>query len=312
MPPLNEGAILYMPTAPPGMSVTEAANVLQAMDRELKAFPEVVSVFGKAGRARTATDPAPLGMMETTVVLKPKDQWRPGLEWEDLVREMDEKLRYPGMPNIWWMPVQTRTEMLATGIRSPLGIKVFGADLATIEAAALEIEEVVSRVPGTRSAFAERSTGGFYIDFRVNRREAARHGLHVSDVNEVILSAIGGMNVSETVEGRERYPINVRYAREWRDDPHLLERVLVSTPTGAQIPINEIADLHFETGPPMVRSEDGQLVGFAAIVRSGTTWKRPSRLFHPRSDYLPACESRGRGSFSTWRGPGSASRSSCP
>jgi Cu(I)/Ag(I) efflux system membrane protein CusA/SilA len=265
MPPLNEGAILYMPSAPPGMSVTEAANVLQAMDRELKEFPEVLSVFGKAGRARTATDPAPLGMMETTVVLKPKNQWRPGLEWEDLIREMDEKLRYPGMPNIWWMPVQTRTEMLATGIRSPIGIKVFGGDLATIEQASLAIEEVVSRVPGTRSAFAERSTGGFYLDFHVKRVEAARLGLQVSDVNEAILSAIGGMNVSETVEGRERYPINVRYAREWRDDPRLLERVLVAAPTGAQVPINEVADLRFVTGPPMVRSEDGQLVGFVFV-----------------------------------------------
>jgi Cu(I)/Ag(I) efflux system membrane protein CusA/SilA len=265
MPPLNEGAILYMPSAPPGMSITEAANVLQAMDRELREFPEVRSVFGKMGRARTATDPAPLGMAETTVLLKPKREWRPGVEWEDLIREMDEKLRYPGMPNIWWMPVQTRTEMLATGLRSPLGIKVFGDDLKEIEKAALAIEQALLPVPGTRSAFAERSTGGFYLDFEVNRREAARYGLQVSDVNDVIMSAIGGMTVSETVEGRERYSINVRYAREWREEPHLLERVLVATPSGAQIPIAEIASIRFVTGPPMIRSEDGQLVGFVFV-----------------------------------------------
>ncbi|HEX9621754.1 MAG TPA: CusA/CzcA family heavy metal efflux RND transporter, partial [Polyangiaceae bacterium] len=176
MPPLNEGVILYMPTAPPGMSMTEAANVLSSMDRQLKEFPEVVSVFGKMGRARTPTDPAPIGMVETTIVLKPRAEWRAGLTWEDLVREMDEKLSYPGMPNIWWMPIQTRTEMLATGVRSPLGIQVFGDDLATIERTAIAIERAMTEIPGTRSAFAERSTGGFFVDFRIKRDEAARHG----------------------------------------------------------------------------------------------------------------------------------------
>ena len=265
MPPLNEGVILYMPTAPPGMSVTEAANVLQAMDRQLKEFPEVVSVFGKMGRARTATDPAPIGMVETTVVLKPRSEWREGLTWDGLIHEMDEKLSYPGMPNIWWMPIQTRTEMLATGVRSPLGIQVFGDDLATIERTAVEIEHAVSEIPGTRSAFAERSTGGFFIDFHVNRDEAARHGLRVRDINEVIMTAVGGMGISETVEGRERYPISVRYAREFRDDPNLLSEILVTTRTGAQIPITQVADIRFVTGPPMIRSEDGKLVGFVFV-----------------------------------------------
>jgi len=265
MPPLNEGTVLYMPTAPPGMSVTEASNVLQAMDRELKSFPEVVSVFGKAGRAETATDPAPIDMFETTIVLKPRSEWRAGLTWEDLIKEMDEALRYPGMPNIFWMPVQTRTEMLATGIRSPLGIQVFGNDLKTIEHTAIQIEQAVSKIPGTRSAFAERSAGGFFIDFKINREKAARYGLRVADVNEVVMTAVGGIDVSETVEGRERYPITVRYAREFRDDPSLLADVLISTKTGAQVPISQVADLEFVTGPPMVRSEDGKLVGFVFV-----------------------------------------------
>ncbi len=265
MPPLNEGTVLYMPTAPPGMSVTEASNVLQAMDRQLKSFPEVVSVFGKAGRAETATDPAPIGMFETTIVLKPQSEWRAGLTWKDLIQEMDETLRYPGMPNIFWMPVQTRTEMLATGIRSPLGIQVFGNDLETIERTAVEIEQAVSKIPGTRSAFAERSAGGFFIDYEIDREKAARYGLRVADINEVIMTAVGGMVVSETVEGRERYPITVRYAREFRDDPSLLEAILISTKTGAQVPISQVADLKFVTGPPMVRSEDGKLVGFVFV-----------------------------------------------
>jgi len=269
MPPLNEGAILYMPTAPPGMSITEATHILQSMDRKLREFPEVERVFGKMGRARTATDPAPLGMVETVVLLEPQEQWREGLTWDDLIAEMDEKLRYPGMPNVWWMPIQTRTEMLSTGIRSPLGIKVFGDDLEEIESAAVAIERAVADVPGTRSAFAERSTGGFFADFEVDRREAARHGLSVADVNEIVRTAIGGMNVAETIEGRERYPINVRYAREFRDTPDALRRVLISTPRGAEIPLSQVARLDFTTGPPMIRSEDGKLVGFVFVDVAG-------------------------------------------
>ncbi len=265
MPPLNEGVILYMPTAPPGMSENEATVVLQSMDRELKKFPEVVSVFGKMGRAETATDPAPIGMAEVTIVLKAREQWRKGMTWEALIKEMDEKLHYPGMPNVWWMPIQTRTEMLATGVRSPLGIQVFGDDLETIERAAIEVEHAVAKVPGTRSAFAERSTGGFYIDVVPKREEAARHGLSVEDINRVVAQAIGGENVSETVEGRERYRIDVRYAREFRDDPELLGRTLIATPEGAQIPLSQVATIKSVLGPPMIRSEGGKLVGFVFV-----------------------------------------------
>jgi Cu(I)/Ag(I) efflux system membrane protein CusA/SilA len=265
MPPLNEGVILYMPTAPPGMSENEAVVLLQVMDRELKKFPEVVSVFGKQGRVESATDPAPLGMAEVTVVLKPRAQWRPGLTWDELLRQMDDKLRFPGMPNVWWMPIQTRTEMLATGVRSPLGIEVFGDDLDAIERAAISVEHAVSQIPGTRSAFAERSTGGFYIDFEVRREEAARHGLTVADINGVVAQAIGGENISETVEGRERYPISVRYAREFRDHPELLGRVLVATPGGAQVPLSQVAEIRSVLGPPMIRSEGGKLVGFVFV-----------------------------------------------
>jgi copper/silver efflux system protein len=265
MPPLNEGTILYMPTAPPGMSITEAGDVLQRMDRELAAFPEVERVFGKIGRARTPTDPAPLSMVETLITLKPRSEWRAGMTWQRLVQEMDEKVRYPGMPNLFWMPIQTRTEMLATGIRSQLGIKVFGDDLGRIEEAATAIERALHEVPGTRSAVAERSTGGFYLDVRVDRAEAARLGLRVRDVNEVVESAIGGANVSQTIEGRERYPINVRYARDFREDLDALGRVLVATPSGAQVPLSQVASIGFAMGPPFVRSESGQLVGFVFV-----------------------------------------------
>ena len=273
MPPLDEGAILYMPTALPGMSITDATATLQSMDAELSKFPEVESVFGKIGRAETATDPAPLSMVETVIVLKPKSEWRAGLTRDDLIAEMDEKLRYPGMPNIWWMPVQTRTEMLATGIRSALGIKVFGPDLATIERVGVEIEKALQlderTRESTRSAFAERATGGYFVDFEVNRREAARHGLTVGDVEDVIMSAVGGMNVSQTIEGRERYPINVRYQRESREDLDSLRRVMVPTAHGGQIPLSQVASIETTTGPPMIRNEDGQLVGFVFVDVTG-------------------------------------------
>ncbi|HVR27901.1 MAG TPA: CusA/CzcA family heavy metal efflux RND transporter [Thermoanaerobaculia bacterium] len=265
MPPLNEGVLLYMPTAPPGMSTTEAQSVLQAMNRELRSFPEVVSVFGKMGRAETATDPAPIGMVETVVVLKPMEEWRQGLSWDDLLREMDGKLRYPGMPGIWWMPIQTRIEMLSTGIRAPLGIKVFGDDLETIERTAVEVERLVAEIPGTRSAFADRSTGGFYVDVVTDRARAARYGLRVADINDVVMSAVGGMAISETVEGRERYPIAVRYAVEYRDRPQALGEVLVATSAGVLVPLGQVADISFTTGPPMIRSEDGRLVGYVFV-----------------------------------------------
>jgi len=265
MPPLDEGTLLYMPTAPPGMSMTQAGAVLQQIDRELMGFPEVARVFGKIGRAETPTDPAGLEMVEAIAMLRPASEWRPGMSWDRLVREMDERLRIPGMPNVFWMPIQTRTEMLATGIRSELGVKVFGSDLATIEAVAVEVERALADVPGTRSAVAERSTGGFYLDVRVDRERAARLGIRVRDVNEVVESAIGGLDVSETVEGRERYPISVRYARDFREDLPGLRRVLVATPLGGQVPLEQVADLDFAMGAPLVRSEAGSLVGLVSV-----------------------------------------------
>lgn len=273
MPSLNEGSILYMPTALPGMSITEAGKVLQDMDKKIKAFPEVERVFGKVGRSTSATDPAPLSMVETVITLKPKDQWREGLSWDDLIAEMDEKLRYPGMPNIWWMPIQTRTEMLATGIRSTLGIKVFGDDLSQIETTAVSIERALQEdartAPYTRSAFAERLTGGYFLDFDINRQAAARYGLNVADVEDVLMAAVGGMPATQTVEGRERYQVNVRYARDYRDSIATLEKVLIPTKTGTQVPITEVADIVSRTGAPMIRNEDGQLVGFVFVDIKG-------------------------------------------
>jgi len=269
MPPLNEGSILSMPTAPPGMSIAEATRVMQTMDREIMKFPEVERVFGKVGRSTSPTDPAPLSMVETNIMLKPESEWREGMTWDKLIGEMDSALRFPGMPNVWWMPIQTRTEMLATGIRSSLGIKVFGPDLATIEATAVDIERALQddprTAPYTRSAFAERATGGYFLDFDVDRQAAGRFGLNVGDVQRVIETAMGGMQVGETVEGRERYGILLRYAREYRDNLEALERTLITTADGAQIPITQVADLHFRTGAPMLRNEDGQLVSFVFV-----------------------------------------------
>jgi len=269
MPPLNEGSILYMPTALPGMSITEATQTLQTMDAVIKEFPEVDRVFGKIGRSTSPTDPAPLSMAETVVTFKPRDQWRPGLTWEGLIQEMDDALQFPGMPNIFWMPIQTRTEMLATGIRSPLGIKVFGADLELIEKAGVDISEALMTDPRTkahtRSAYAERASGGYYLDFDIKRDQAARFGLNVEDIEQVILAAVGGLPVSETIEGRERYTILVRYLREYRDNLDALERILIATPAGAQIPISQVAQIRFRSGPPMIRNEDGQLVGFVFV-----------------------------------------------
>src|SRR5579884_4458242 len=265
MPPLNEGTILYMPTALPGISVTQAGMLLQRQDQLLKQFPEVDHVFGKIGRARTPTDPAHLSMAETVVALKPEEQWRSGVTWDSLIAEMDKVVKFPGMPNIWWMPIQTRTEMLATGIRSNLGIKILGPDLAQIERIGLEIEGLLQSVPGTRSAYAERTTGGYYLDFVIDRKAASRYGLRVEEIQEVIETAIGGKDISQTVEGRERYPINVRYAREYRDDIEKLKRVLVPTPAGAQIPMSQLAEIKYTEGPPMVKDESAMLAGVVFV-----------------------------------------------
>ncbi len=265
MPPLNEGTILFMPTAVPGMSIGEATRILQIQDRLLREVPEVATVFGKAGQAETPTDPAPLSMFETVVTLKPHGQWRPGMTWEKIIAEMNAKLKTPGMANIFWMPIQTRTEMLTTGFRSVLGIKVFGPDLGGIQNLGVQIEKALADLPDTRSVFAERTTGGYFLDFTVNREAAARYGLTVGDVNDVIETAIGGNTIATTVEGRERYPISVRYARDFRGDLDSLRRVLVPAPTGAQVPVGEIAELSYHTGPPSIRDENGQLVGFVFV-----------------------------------------------
>ncbi len=319
MPPLNEGDILFMPTAVPGISIGEATKILQIQDRMLRQFPEVETVFGKAGQSETPTDPAPLSMFETVVKLKPPEQWRPAfrkrwystwtpewvqkglrniwpdvqpITWEALVKEMDARIKTPGMANIFWMPIQTRTEMLTTGFRTPLGIKVFGSDLGVIQDVGVQIEKALSDFPNTRSAFAERTTGGYFLDFTVNRQAAARYGLTVGDVNDIIETAIGGKTIATTVEGRERYPISVRYARDFREDLDALKRVLVPVPMGresggasermsvggganastpsrsdgpTQIPISMLADLSYKTGPPSIRNENGQLVGFVFV-----------------------------------------------
>src|SRR5947209_2509836 len=265
MPPLNEGTLLYMPTAVPGISIAEAAKILQIQDRQLKKIPEAVTVFGKAGQADTPTDPAPLSMFETIVALKPPNEWRRGMTWEKLLAEVNANIKTPGMANIFWMPIQTRTEMLTTGFRSILGVKVFGPDLGEIQRLAVQIEKELTEFPNTRSVFAERTVGGYFLDFTVNREAAARYGLKVGDVNDIIESAIGGKNITTTVEGRERYPVNTRYARDFREDLDALKRVLVPTPTGAQVPISMLADIHYKTGPPSIRSENGKLVGFVFV-----------------------------------------------
>src|SRR5436309_2423318 len=265
MPPLNEGTLLYMPTAIPGMSITEATKILQIQDRQLKKIPEAVTVFGKAGQAETPTDPAPLSMFETVVALKPPNEWRKGMTWDKLLAEVNANIKTPGMANIFWMPIQTRTEMLTTGFRSVLGVKVFGPDLSGIQKLAVQIEKELADLPNTRSAFAERTVGGYFLDFTVNREAAARYGLQVGDVNDIIESAIGGKNITTTVEGRERYSVNTRYARDFRQDIDSLKRVLVPTPTGAQVSIELLADIRYKNGPPEVRSEDRKPVGFVCV-----------------------------------------------
>jgi len=291
MPPLNEGTLLYMPTAVPGMSITEATKILQIQDRQLKKIPEAVTVFGKAGQADTPTDPAPLSMFETVVTLKPSDQWRRGMTWDKLLAEVNANMKTPGMANIFWMPIQTRTEMLTTGFRSVLGVKVFGPDLGEIQKLAVQIERELGSVPNTRSAFAERTVGGYFLDFTVNREAAARYGLKVGDVNDIIESAIGGKNITTTVEGRERYPVNTRYARDFREDLDALKRVLVPTPTGAQVPISMLADIRYKTGPPSVRSENGKLVGFVFVDVTTSDIegyvRKASQLLAQRIQYPP-------------------------
>jgi Cu(I)/Ag(I) efflux system membrane protein CusA/SilA len=256
MPPLREGSILFMPTTLPGISIAQARRVMRQQDSVLASFPEVESVLGKVGRANTATDPAPLAMWETTIILKPEDEWRADVSYEQLIAQMDQATRMPGITNSWTMPIKGRIDMLATGIRTPVGIKIFGPNLDTLQALGEQVERIVQQVPGTRSAFAERGVSGYYVDIDVDRAEAARYGLNVGDVHRAIMATVGGMNTAITVEGRERYAVNVRYPRELRDDPAKLREVVISTMGNAQIPLGQVADVKIVRGPMTVKTED--------------------------------------------------------
>ncbi len=295
MPPLDEGTILYMPTTLPGISVTEAARLLATQDKILRSFPEVARVHGKAGRADTATDPAPFSMMETVVTLRPKSEWREKPRWysgwapewlkrilrhgwsdrlsyEELVYGpggIDEAMRFPGVTNAWTMPIKARIDMLTTGVRTPVGIKIYGDDLTTIEQVGARLEQILGRVPGTRSIFAERTTGGYFLDFDLKREELARYGLTVEDAEATLMAAVGGENVTTTIEGRARYPVNVRYLADYRTDLETLRRVLVATPSGIQVPMAQIADIKIRTGPAMIRNENGMLAGYVYVDVAG-------------------------------------------
>jgi Cu(I)/Ag(I) efflux system membrane protein CusA/SilA len=292
MPTLNEGSILYMPTTLPGISVGEAETLLRTQDQVLRGFPEVERVMGKAGRAETSTDPAPFSMMETVVALKPESEWRPRprwytgrlptwleplvrpiwpdrISWNELIDEMDRALRIPGQTNAWTMPIKARTDMLSTGVRTPVGIKIFGGDLGEIQRLGEQLEAILRPVPGTRSVYAERVTGGHFVDVTPRRDQLARYGLTVEQVQSVLLTAVGGENITTTVEGRERYPVNLRYPRELRDDIPALQRVLVPTPSGAQVPLSQVAEIQLVDGPAMIRDENGFLAGYVFVDIAG-------------------------------------------
>jgi len=265
MPPLFEGSALYMPTALPGISIGQASQLLQEQDRIIRAFPEVETVFGTIGRSDSATDNAPLDMYDTTIMLKPREKWQPGMTYEKLIQEMDAKLQLPGLSNTWTMPVENRLDMELTGIKTPLGMKIQGPTLEGIQQAGAQIQQVLSNLPEVRSVFSERVSQGFYVNIEVNREEASRYGLTVADVQQAVSSGIGGEMVAENIEGRERYPVNVRYNRDFRDNVDELRRVLIGTPSGAQIPIEEVARISFSRGPAMIRDEDGALTGYVYI-----------------------------------------------
>ncbi len=270
MPNLNEGTLLYMPTTLPGISITKAAELLQVQDRIIKTFPEVASVYGKAGRAETSTDPAPTEMFETVINLKPKDEWRPGVTTESLIAEMDKALQFPGVSNAWTMPIKARIDMLATGIRTPVGIKVLGKDLTELDQVAKEIETVVRNVPGTTSAYAERVIGGYYLDIVPDRDALARYGLLIGNLQDTIAMALGGEAVTTTVEGRERYTVNVRYPRDFRDNPEAIARdVLVPLPAGGAVPLGEVAKAQQARGPNTIRTENGQLAVYIYVDMQG-------------------------------------------
>lgn len=286
MPPLYEGDFLYMPTTLPGISITKARELLQQTDKIIKQFPEVVRVFGKIGRAETSTDPAPLSMIETTIMLKPIEEWRPGMTPDKLASEMDQAIQFPGLTNAWTMPIKTRIDMLSTGIKTPVGIKIAGPDLNVLQSLGEEIEAVVRTIPGTLSVYAERVMGGNYLDFQIDRKAIARYGLTVDDVQEVIMSAIGGMNITQTVEGLERYSVNLRYGRELRSSPEALRRVLVPTPRGEQIPLGQLATLSIKKGPAVIKSENSRLNAWIYVdvkgIDIGTYIKRAKKTLNER------------------------------
>jgi copper/silver efflux system protein len=265
MPPLFEGSALYMPTALPGISIGQASQLLQEQDRIIRTFPEVETVFGSIGRSDSATDNAPLDMYDTTLMLKPRSQWRLGMTYEKLIQEMDAKLQFPGLSNTWTMPVENRLDMELTGIKTPLGLKIQGPNLEGIQQVGARVQQILSAIPEMRSIFAERVSQGFYLNVEVNRAEAARYGLTIADVQQAVTSGIGGEMVAENVEGRERYPVNVRYSRDFRGNVEELRRVLIGTPSGAQIPVSDVAKISFSRGPSMIRDEDGALTGYVYI-----------------------------------------------
>src|SRR6202163_3039748 len=265
MPPLFEGSTLYMPTALPGISIGQASQLLQEQDRIIRTFPEVETVFGTIGRSDSATDNAPLDMYDTTVMLKPRSQWRPGMSYEKLIEEMDAKLQFPGLSNTWTSPIENRLDMELTGIKTPLGLKIQGPNLEGVQQVGAQVQQILSGIPEMRSIFAERVSQGFYLNIEVDRAEAARYGLTIADVQQAVTSGIGGEMVAENVEGRERYPVNVRYGRDFRENVDELRRVLIGTPAGAQIPVSEVAKLSFSRGPSMIRDEDGALTGYVYI-----------------------------------------------
>jgi Cu(I)/Ag(I) efflux system membrane protein CusA/SilA len=265
MPPLYEGSLLYMPTSPPGLSITEATRLLQVQDRILRTFPEVENVFGTVGRATSPTDNTPMGMVNTIVTLKPRETWPAGMTFQRLQDDMDNRLQFPGFPNVWTQPIRNRLDMLLTGIKTPVGIKILGPDLNEIERLGESLEKALQSVPGTRSVYAERVAQGYFTDIRIDRDAIARYGLHVDDVESVIEAAVGGAEVTRTIEGRERYPVNVRYARDFRQDLPDLTRVLVKTPSGAQVPLASVAELSLTPGPAMIRDEGGQLAGYVYL-----------------------------------------------
>jgi Cu(I)/Ag(I) efflux system membrane protein CusA/SilA len=266
MPTLNEGTLLYMPVTLPGLPVAKAAELLQTQDKIIRSFPEVASVYGKAGRAATATDPAPTEMVETVINLRPETEWRKGVTVDGLIAEMDRALQMPGVSNAWTMPIKARIDMLSTGIRTPVGVKVFGRDLGQIERVAKQVEAVLRGVPGTTSAFAERTGGGYYLDIEPDRAALARYGLTVGDVQETILTALGGEPVTTTVEGRERYTVNVRYPRDLRDNPGAIAReVLVAGADGVPVPLGQLASVRLAQGPPSIRTEGAQLVTYVYV-----------------------------------------------